>query len=337
MLEVQLADPQKRENLTIYPLIFPDWRHELDYQLLRDALEDGFLKVTEVGEGTVPQLMVENLGDVDVLIIDGEQLIGAKQNRMANRSIILAAKTKTQIPVSCMEQGRWHFTSREFKHGDHYSPSKVRRHARKHEARHARAGRAASHEMLAKAQRDVWGEINCYSAELGVDSASGALDDLHESRARDIDAWSKAFSWVDDQVGILAFLGDEPLGMDIIGCHKLYGRFHKRLVTGYIMDALAQRRRRRDASASEEAAKSFLEGVRQARLTEAPTVGAGVYYVLSGDVMGGELRVRSGLVHLSAFPLDEGSRRARPSTDEPPIAPPSQRRRRWIPDPDSDA
>ncbi|MGD2154902.1 MAG: hypothetical protein PVG79_16680, partial [Gemmatimonadales bacterium] len=119
-----------------------------------------------------------------------------------------------------MEQGRWRCDSRSFRHGDHYSPSKVRRHARKLEARAARAGAAADHRVLAGAQRDVWGEIDGYAECLDARSPTGKLDHIYETRSNDLDRWSKAFPWVDDQVGLLVFNGEEVLGLDLIGDHK---------------------------------------------------------------------------------------------------------------------
>jgi hypothetical protein len=323
----KLAAPQRHESLTLFPIVDEEGR-DPPYTLLADALEAETLRITEVGSGSVPELRVENAGDTDVLILDGEQLIGAKQNRMTNRTILLAAQTKTTIPVSCMEHGRWHFTSREFRHASHYSPSKVRRHNRKMEAAYAVAEMEASPQALAQAQGDVWNEIADYSAKMGGRSGTGALDHLYEMKSLDLDEWSKSFPWVDDQIGLLAFLGDKPLGMDVIGGYKLYARLHKRLVSGYIMDAISERRCGGKSEIGEEAARRFLDQVEAATRTRAPTVGRGTYKVLSGDVMGGELEYRSRLAHLSAFPLDEESRSGRGQPDEQPVAPPS-RRRRW--------
>jgi hypothetical protein len=38
---------------------------------------------------------------------DGEQLVGAKQNRILNMTVLVAAETEVTIPVSCVERGRW--------------------------------------------------------------------------------------------------------------------------------------------------------------------------------------------------------------------------------------
>jgi hypothetical protein len=95
----------------------------------------------------------------DVLVLDGEQLIGAQQNRMTNRSILLPAAAETRIPVSCMEQGRWRFVSDEFSPSPQHSPSGARRRARESEAQYAAMDTAAPPEALSQAQSGVWSSI----------------------------------------------------------------------------------------------------------------------------------------------------------------------------------
>jgi hypothetical protein len=49
-----------------------------------------------------------------ILLVDWEELVGAKQNRVLNLSILLPPRRLTDIPVSCVEQGRWHYRGRHF-------------------------------------------------------------------------------------------------------------------------------------------------------------------------------------------------------------------------------
>jgi hypothetical protein len=302
MIDIKLADPQRHESLSVFPLI-DEGERELPYELLSDAIEAGTLTIGEIGSGEVPELMVENSGKSEVLILDGEQLIGAKQNRMTNRSIVLAAGTKTRVPVSCMEHGRWRFETSSFSHRETHSPSKVRRHARKTEAQYAAAAMPASPQVLADAQGGVWDQIADYSAKMGGRSETGALDHLYVLKDTDLAKWREAIELVDGQVGLLAFLGDEPLGLDLISSQALYGRLHDRLASGYIMDALAAGRKNGSPRARLVDAQNFLDGVYAATRTEAPTVGRGTYRVLSGPVLGGELEDESRLVHQCAFPV----------------------------------
>ena len=72
------------------------------------SLERVIVTVEEVSEsGSVPNLLVENKGDIRILFIEGEELVGAKQNRVLNTSVLIAAKSRVKIPVSCVEAGRW--------------------------------------------------------------------------------------------------------------------------------------------------------------------------------------------------------------------------------------
>ena len=82
----------------------------VDYLLSDEAIAAGSVTVEEVSEGgSVPDLLVTNPGDSRVLFLEGEELRGAKQNRVLNTSVLVAAHSKTTIPVSCVEQGRWRY------------------------------------------------------------------------------------------------------------------------------------------------------------------------------------------------------------------------------------
>lgn len=327
MLTVELADPLRYRSLTIVPLVTPS-EAELPYALLADALAADALTITEVADGVVRELLAANDSDSDVLVLDGEQLIGALQNRMTNRTLLLPARSKTNIPVSCMEQGRWSRASDKFAPSPQHSPAKVRRKPREREARYADAGLAAPRESLGMAQGDVWSTIADHSARIGAVSATGALDHVQAARAGDVGSWIEMFPVVPGQVGVLAFVGGRPIGLDVIGGRALYARLHDRLMRGYIMDALELP----DAPGSpgREAAQHFLDLTREAGRVEAPTVGRGRYGVLSTTVVGGELMDGERVAHLSAFPRDDSGRASADTGGAPithPIAPPSRRRR----------
>src|SRR5689334_5862610 len=98
--EVRIADPVRHEALAVFPL-FTDAPSGVDYLLSDEALEAGAVTVEEVSEsGSVPNLLVDNKGDSAVLFLEGEELRGAKQNRVLNTSILIAPRSKTTIPVS---------------------------------------------------------------------------------------------------------------------------------------------------------------------------------------------------------------------------------------------
>src|SRR5262245_32415074 len=111
LANLRLGEPAAFRNLIVFPLFGCNDRAP-EYLTLDEALEQGLARVTEVSEGgSVPELAFENDGARRVLLVDGEELVGARQNRVLNLSILVAPKSKVVIPVSCVEQGRWRYAS----------------------------------------------------------------------------------------------------------------------------------------------------------------------------------------------------------------------------------
>ena len=102
------------KNLTIFPIIATNKR-EKNFLTVDEALEDGAIKITETSElGDVPNLMLKNMSDKKIFILDGEEFIGAKQNRASNAFVLVPEHDELTIPVSCVERLRWNYNTREF-------------------------------------------------------------------------------------------------------------------------------------------------------------------------------------------------------------------------------
>src|ERR1700680_626449 len=111
-VNLAVGTPQTHENMAIYPLYVKNG-HQRGYQTLDEALEAKTVEVLEVSEGgSVPNLAVRNTGTRPILLVIGEELIGAKQNRVLNTSLLVPAESELKIPVSCVERGRWSYRSR---------------------------------------------------------------------------------------------------------------------------------------------------------------------------------------------------------------------------------
>jgi len=106
-----------------------------------------------------------------------------------------------------------------------------------------------------------------------------------------------------DQVGILAFLGRNLLGLDVLGSPTLYAPLHRRLVTGYLASAVALGPEDETDPVAEEADIGALAAaLERAHRIASPCPGHGEYTTLHGEVTGGELRHNGHLVHLSILP-----------------------------------
>ena len=111
---LKLGKTEVFRNLAVVPLL-ADADAGADYLTLDEALESGAAHITEVSEsGSVPELSFVNDSDNRILLVDGEELVGARQNRILNLTILVGRRQKVVIPVSCVERGRWSYRSREF-------------------------------------------------------------------------------------------------------------------------------------------------------------------------------------------------------------------------------
>src|SRR5205814_4157715 len=118
-LPFEVGEPKQFAGLTLLPL-FPAATPQLDYLGLDDASARG-LTVSEIGaEGVVELLALENPLDEYVLLYEGEELVGAKQNRILDQTILVGAKAALKIPAECVERGRWSH------HTQHFAPAPAR-------------------------------------------------------------------------------------------------------------------------------------------------------------------------------------------------------------------
>ena len=139
---LRTGEPVEFHRLKIMPILVDEDR-KLPFVDLDEALKQGFIVITEVSEGgSVPDLHVANKAEADVIILDGEELIGAKQNRIVNTTIVVPATTSITIPVSCVQQRRWNYTSRDFSSSGSVAYASLRRKKYEHVTQSLQRARA---------------------------------------------------------------------------------------------------------------------------------------------------------------------------------------------------
>ena len=177
---IRVGEPIHHESLTVFPL-FAERQGRVDYLLSDEAIQAGTVTIQEISDtGSVPELLVENRGEVRVLFLEGEELAGAKQNRILNTSLLLPARSKTNIPVSCVERGRWSYKSRHFGSEGRHSSSKLRHFLKASVTKSTIGGMGHRSD-----QGKVWEEVDKQQATLGVHSPTAAMADsfeLHKPR-----------------------------------------------------------------------------------------------------------------------------------------------------------
>jgi hypothetical protein len=300
--ELQIGPARTFGGLTAFPLLTArPTTAERTYRTLDEAIADRTARVTEISEGgSVPELRFVNDGDRPVLLLDGEELAGAKQNRILNLTILCPPKQTIVIPVSCVEAGRWSHVSTFFKPEQHVMYSAARgRKAAQVSAAMASFGRARSDQSA------IWDDVADLSRRFRVSSATGEMREVYRQSGKRLDEYVAAFPPAEDQVGAIFALGAEVRGAEVFDHPETLRGLFGKIVRSWALDAMDL-----EAGAhslpTPEAARGFLDRVGGVTLREHAAVGLGRDLRLEGHrLTGGALVHEERVVHLCAFAVDE--------------------------------
>jgi hypothetical protein len=230
-----IGSPVRCRNLTMIPLVASD-EHPAGYLTFGDARRRGAASITETSEhGTVPELRFVNAGPDRVLLIDGEELVGAKQNRIVNLTILVPERQTIAIPVSCVEAGRWSARSREFTESSRAMFREAR--ARKLadvSASLARGGRRDTD------QGAVWRDVADKSARMAARSQTSAMSDIFEQHHATVEEYVAGLAPVERQVGALFAIGGRVAGLELFDVPDTLASYLPTLMRSYALDAMEQ-------------------------------------------------------------------------------------------------
>jgi hypothetical protein len=293
---IQLGEPVQHRGVVVAPL-FPRRQPRAEYLTLEEAIPLGF-RIGEIdAAGTVPELFVSNPLESDVLLYDGEELLGAKQNRILNITVLVAGTSETRIPVSCVEEGRWSARSTFFDAANHAAYPELRR---------RKAERLSADPLaLGLAQGEVWAAVHEKSSRHGVHSPTHAQADIFKQRENEVSALRDAFSAAPGQCGALFALGAEHLCLDYVSRPDAFVLLYPKLLDGYLLDAIEGL----DAEpANDERLAEFIASIAGAARSRRASAGLGEDVRLRGEgVVGSGLEYNGELVQLNAFSTAGGS------------------------------
>ncbi|MCX8115376.1 MAG: hypothetical protein N3D71_09930 [Burkholderiaceae bacterium] len=300
---LEIGTPISAAHLTMVPLLAPA-PADPDYLLLDDALDAGLAEVTELSQGgSVPELAFRNRADRDVLLVDGEELVGAKQNRVLNLTILVAAGEQVTIPVSCVEAGRWSWRSQRFASGRRKLHASARwAKMRGVSASLREAGRRAGGEI----QHEVWASIDRKISAFACRSESRALHDVYDHAEDRLRAIRTAFAAQPRQVGAVFFIDNALAGLDLYDTPFTLAKLLPKLVDSYAFDAIerADEAAQRTTPSLAEI-RALLARIAAAPHSAYPAVATGTDVRIEGDGLhAAALCAKDRLVHLSAFCTD---------------------------------
>jgi hypothetical protein len=291
-LDLLVKDPVVRGGLALFPVFSTSPSASL-YLTGPDADAAQALAIGEHDDHeVVEELVVHNGAAHPVLLVEGETLVGAWQNRTLNVSVLVGAGATLAVPVSCIEAGRWH-DSGEMNRSGRHTPTDLRR------LKSSSVNRAhALGYGHASDQHAVWQRISSYHTDLAAFAPTRALDDVYSVVEPDLDAMTDGLVPFPDQRGVVVAIGGAVRGLDMFDKPSTLASYWDSLVAGYAIDAL----RAPSQTPSLDDAEQFAVRVVTAADSPAPAVGLGREHLLAGaGVTGQALEWDGGVVHLAAF------------------------------------
>jgi hypothetical protein len=302
---LDIGSPAHAGDLTLIPLLAPERETSAvppSYLLYQQAHESGLVSVEEVSaSGTVGELQVANRANQPVLLVEGEVLLGMKQTRVLNVTILVPAQAVLRVPVSCVESGRWRAVSGEAtgKAAVHLAPS-VRGAKTVTVARSMRSART-----FVSDQHAVWAGVDRVLDGNGVGAPSRSYADLVAHDPTAFTDVAQTIKPAPGQVGLLALVGGQVSCADVFDSPQVLTALWSGLVASYQAEALARRdsQARPATKVAAGAGRSWFRSIASGSVTVGPEVGLGAHVtVVAPDVEAAALVAGGRVVHLSAFP-----------------------------------
>ena len=276
---------------------FPVYLHQSGPDIL--AGPNSHIVVTEKPGASVPTLLVANPNTAPVLITEGETLIGGWQNRVVNVSVLVPASAQLEIPVSCVEAGRWG-GAREFSGRGPKAPRRVRRDTTYSVTDNMREGRNRQANQGA-----VWAAVDHELNAGGIAAPTRAVAQLNEWERRDQQlreaiAELTARGPLPGQCGIVVALGRRVVAADVYATPNMLQNSWEMLIRGFMLES----RGNVEGTPSATKALRFLEKAAKRVVAVSDGVGLGrEHRIASSKIAGQALTLDDVLVHASAFAL----------------------------------
>lgn len=231
--QARFGDIETHGPVSVLPIFMPHVP-VLDYVSLESALRSDAVEIVETDEvGSVPELHLVNSSDLNVLILDGEELEGAKQNRVLNTTVIAGSKRKITIPVSCTESGRWSFTSQKFRSSQTIMPRDIRETKKRSVDESLRSSRSFRSDQVR-----IWSDVQRLLERTNTDFSTNAMKDAIDGRRDLIDGYSTRFTFQPGQTGMVVFVEGLPSGIEYCSRPEVFQEVMPRLITSYAFEAI---------------------------------------------------------------------------------------------------
>jgi len=131
-------------------------------------------------------------------------------------------------------------------------------------------------------QGEVWNGVAELQVKACCMSPTSAMSDVYKAREDDLRKCDEIFKPVPGQVGLIAVIDGQPVGMDLLSLTSAYAKLHPKLVRSYTLEALLVAPKPGEggldsppATAHLPLAQEFLAEITSAEERQFPSVGHG--------------------------------------------------------------
>lgn len=275
-----------------------DEQDTFNYKSASFAIKEKLIEVKEISDsGSVNDLFVINYSDYYVFFMDGDILVGAKQNRVLNTSVFLKPNSKTLLPVSCVEAGRWRYSSSKFSMEDNYAAPALLRRSKSVQVNENLKNRKQHYADQSK----IWKNVENLDRLHESKSSTSNLSDVFYSKEKDFKSFTEDFEVNKFANGIAVFVNDKLSGLDIFNRKDIYAEYFSKILNGIAMES--HNTREKKECIKEELAKQtiydFMGDYETIAKKEYHPVGAGTEKRFENmNVTGFELSYEKHLIHM---------------------------------------
>ncbi len=228
----KMLDPIQVDSLTVTPIEATTDAAPKDQNLtvLDEAMSKKLVTISEKPNKEVNALVLTNKSDQALFLMSGEVIIGGEQDRIIGRNTIIPPKTTQDVPVFCVEHGRWSGNSKEF------TTAKALAHGRLR-------GKASY-----SSQQAVWDEVATKNEARKTETSTGtyrkvALEQSDGSLAamqKQVDGALAKLPEADRNklVGFAVSLNGKVASVDVFNSPALFGKLETKLLHSYLTEAI---------------------------------------------------------------------------------------------------
>jgi hypothetical protein len=298
-MDVKIVSVENHNNLSVVQFA-SSFIDTFDYISLSEAMSDKLIEINEIDEiGNVNKVRVMNHSTKHVFIMDGDMLIGAKQNRVVNSSILVPPINKIFIDVSCVEQGRWNKTSSHFDSIDFSIPSGMR--SKKSKSVYESLKKDKGH---ISDQHLVWDSVKEELESFNVESDTLSLPQILKEKGKEFKNEADKFTHDTRANGLGFFHYNKFLGLDLFNSSKIYTEYFEKLIKGAIWE-IGSKTEKGEATTEAEVKYRMLElldNIEKYDKEEFPGMGVGTEKRFQNEeVTGFELTFEEKTIHLTAL------------------------------------